>query len=159
MMKLSLMNKWRWWWMLAGAALLVVRRLQRKPPSVKQTVFPEDKPTPAQAAVQRARADKALRDIFALAHRFLSTREAHTLADREGCLLRAAEMILGSTSAAVPFFAMHRDVFLVTSQETSREPDCEKCGARMQEGSSHDEALDEWMPAWTCARCGAQVPR
>src|SRR5688500_9390692 len=100
MMKLPLMKKWRWW-MLAGAAARAVRRLQRKPPSVTQTVFPEDKPTPAQAAAQRARADKARREIFALAHRFQSTREAHTLADREACLLRAAEMILGSTSAAV----------------------------------------------------------
>ncbi len=160
MMTLPLMKKWRWW-ILGGAAVLVIRRLDRKPPSLKQARHPEDSATPAEAAAQRARADDELRDIFALARRFVASRAVQADVGRDACLLRAAEVVLKSAAAAAPFAATHREAFLSAckAEQARGEPDCERCGAPMHEASNHDAALDEWMPAWTCARCGAPVPR
>ncbi len=136
MMKLPLMKKWRWW-MLAGAAALVIRRLGRKPPSVKQTSLPEDRATPAEAAAQRARADEELRDIFALARRFVASRAVQTDVGRDACLLRAAEVVLKRAPAAAPFVATHREAFLSACKEEHArgKPDCERCGAPMHEAS------------------------
>ena len=160
MIRLPLVKKWRWW-ILAGAAVLVIRRLERKPPSLKQANIPEDGATPGEAVARRARAADELRDIFALARRFVASRAVQEDVARDACLLRAAEVVLKSAPAAAAFVATHREAFLSGCKEGQAwgKPDCEKCGAPMHEASNHDEALDEWMPVWTCARCGAQVTR
>lgn len=115
----------------------------------------------ATEAAQKARADEDLRNIFSLARRLGATRPLQTDVGREDCLLRAAEMVLKHPMAAGLFVTTYRDAFRKTCRaENARgRATCEKCGASVIEGTTHDEVLNEQMPVWKCVRCGSEAPR
>lgn len=153
------MMRWRWW-LMAITAVLVVRRLKGPSSSPSRAIAEKLPPERSSASPQLPTAAEERESIFALARQFVGARHVQSLAGREACLRRAAETILTSTTTAECFVAAHRGDFLGTvEKESSSEPACERCGGRMQEASNYDEALGEWMPAWTCTRCGVQVPR
>ena len=159
MLKVPLMKNWRWWG-LAAAVALMVRRIRRAPSSLTRVRAPDEKTPPAAVPGQTPGADE-LRDIFSFGRRLVATQAVHTDAGRVACLFRAAETVLKNRNAAAALVATQGEAFvgLCKEPQARAESDCERCGARMHEASSHDETLDEWMPVWQCARCGAQVPR
>jgi hypothetical protein len=151
-----LRKHWRWWLAAAAASAFVVRRRLRRHTSPGETVPQESvERRPALAAADAT-------GIFALARRLALTRAAQTDVERNACLLRAAEILLESKTAAGVFVASHSDAFLRACKEEGRAqavPGCAHCGGPMYEASSQDDALGESMPVWQCRRCGAQVPR
>jgi hypothetical protein len=116
--------------------------------------------TVVDAPGSRVTTDEERGKIFALARRFVATRAVDTDVGRNAGLLRAAQLSLHDATAAAAFVAAHRDAFCHACKEVSaREAVCDRCGAPMHEASVHDVELGEWMPAWKCGRCGAQVSR
>jgi hypothetical protein len=154
------MKTWRWF-ALTGVAALVIRAVRRHiTPLVTQTIPSSDeRAVPTDGPTRSTPADQAL--IFALARRLAFERAVHTDTGRLDCLTRAAEITLASRPLAARFVSAHGDSFLYrfNREPARRQPECQGCGASMHEASSYDAALVEWMPVWTCARCGGQMPR
>jgi ribosomal protein L37AE/L43A len=112
-------------------------------------------------AAQKTRAEEDLKAIFSLARRLGATRSLQTDVGRDDCLLRAAEVVLQSPTAAGLFVATYRDGFrrMCRAENTRGGTSCEKCGGPLVERTAHDEVLNERMPIWTCMRCRAETPR
>jgi hypothetical protein len=158
-MNLPLIRHWRWW-IAAGAATLVIQRLKRKL-SVKELARADSRKHTAIEAAQKTRAEEDLKAIFSLARRLGATRSLQTDVGRDDCLLRAAEVVLQSPTAAGLFVATYRDGFhqMCRAESARGWTSCEKCGGPLVERTAHDKVLNERMPIWACKRCGAETPR
>lgn len=150
---------WRWWLAAGAVAAFVLRRgrLRHDSPSL-EPLTPLGEDTSPTTAAQRSRTDES---VLALGRRLVETRAAQTDVDRELCLLRAAEILLESKTAAAVFAAAHREAFLNTRRNGRAQmaPGCARCGGPVHEASSYDATLGESLPVWECRRCGAQAPR
>jgi hypothetical protein len=158
-MKLPLIRHWRWW-IAAGAATLVIQGLKRKLSAKELARADGEKRTGIEAA-QKTRAEEDLKAIFSLARRLGATRSLQTDVGRDDCLLRAAEVVLQSPTAAGLFVATYRDGFhrMCKAENARGGTSCQTCGGPLVERTAHDEVLNERMPIWTCMRCRAETPR
>ena len=155
----GLRKHWRWV-AVAGTAALLVPRLARR--HGRSTETQADSHTdPADPVADAARADRQAGEIVTLARHLVTSRNAATDDEREACLRRAAQIILEREDAAASFVEAHKDAFLRTSREkkSGGVRNCHQCGSPMGEATRHDPEVNDWMPVWACARCGAEVLR
>lgn len=142
---------------IAGAAAVVLPRLLKRRGRAVPPMQPREP-----SVTEAAHTDRQTADTLALAAALVSARGAEAAADQLACLERAADIVLGADSAVGrTFVAAQRAAFLqrckTGSYQSSRA--CDQCGASMAPTTRHDLSLDDWLPVWSCGRCGAQAPR